>query len=90
MLGLEPVPVIEAACGHYAGVRPVPIIGVIDAREFSIAPDEQTALVMGTVEGETGIRPIPLRWNGEAWEPHPDLQGGLNASLKGARIAPHE
>src|SRR5688500_4221022 len=59
-------------------------------REFSIAPDEQTALVMGTIEGETGIRPIPLRWNGEAWEPHPDLQGGLNASLKGARIAPNE
>ena len=90
VLGLEPVPVIEAACGPYSKVRPVPIVGVSEPRLFSIAPDEQTALVMGTLDGEMSVRPIPLRFNGDAWEPHPDLQGGLTASLRGARIAPNE
>lgn len=77
------------ACGPYASVTEVPITGVTEPRGFSISADGQLALVTG--KDPNGVtRPIPLRWNGAAWEPDPSMQGNLMSGMKGAILAPSE
>jgi hypothetical protein len=87
---IDHVQEISAPCGPYAGSREITVTGVSRPRMFSINAGEQLALVMG--EDEQGrTRPIPLQWNGEAWEPNPMLQTGLDTlGIVGAHLAPAE
>jgi hypothetical protein len=88
--GISPVEKPSSPCGPYHNVKPVPIVGVIEPRQFSITPDESLALVFG-LDAQSRQRPIPLQWNGEAWEPHADFQTGLaGRGIAGARLSPPE
>jgi hypothetical protein len=88
--GIPPVDEVRAPCGPYQNVRPVPIVGVAEPRQFSITPDESLALVFA-LDAQSRHRPIPLAWNGEAWEPHAQYQTGLaGRGIQGARLSPPE
>ena len=87
---LEHIDVVEAPCGPYGNVRPVMVTGVGEPRQFSISEDEQLAVVVG-LDAQQRLRPIPLQFNGDAWEPHLDYQAGLDSrGIQGARLAPFE
>ena len=87
---IDHVKEISAPCGPYTETHEVPITGVTRPRMFSITADGELALVIG--EDDQGrTRPIPLQWNGDAWEPNPMLQVGLeNLGIQGAHLAPPE
>jgi hypothetical protein len=90
VFGLEHLDVDRAACGPYTKVTPVAIVGVSEPRQFSITADEQLALVIA-IDEQMRTRPIPLQWNGEAWEPHVEYQVGLvGRGIEGARLSPPE
>jgi len=90
VFSLDRLDTSTSVCGPFSRVTPVAIIGVIEPQQFSINEDEQLALVVGT-DMQSRRRPIPLQWNGEAWEPHADYQIGLDGrSIEGARLAPSE
>ncbi|HUS31767.1 MAG TPA: hypothetical protein VMZ53_24865 [Kofleriaceae bacterium] len=90
-VGLQHIVPERGACGPYASVTPVSIVGVEEARGFSVNADGTMALVTGKDSaGQT--RPIVLHLNGSDWEPDPtpNIQTGLTAGMKGAKLAPPE
>lgn len=87
---IDHVKEISAPCGPYGQSHEVMITGVTEPRMLSISADGKLALVMG-IDDQGRTRPIPLQWNGVAWEPNPILQTGLDAlGIVGAHLAPAE
>lgn len=88
VLSINTVPAVEAPCGPYHTMTPVPISGVTAPTHFSVTPDASLAMVVGK-DAIGVVRPILLAFDGTSWAPDPTRQTGLS-DLVGAHIAPPE